>query len=174
MTNTSPWLTTAAGCALLLSGMSFVGFFGWASADPLPPYLATTSVAVGVGVVSSVCGNFAVLNFMSPSALRLALVSVSLAVVAYTVAAVFGTIETYRVGTDLSLLIAPSGFYFATWIVSSLCVVSHVSIALLTGVAISHHNKCAIEAPHLCPTLHGAEAADFDHRKDISRRRYRR
>jgi len=154
MTNNAPWLITATGFALLLSGMSCIGFFGSATQHQLSTYLYVTSVCTGIGIAFSVVGEFAVLRFMSPLALKFALASIGVAVVAYTIATVLSIMETYRVGTDLSQFqVAPFGFYFATWIISSLCMLSHASIALLIGVALLKNEECAIQAPHLCPSL---------------------
>ena len=150
----APWLVTATGVGLLFAGMSCVGFFGSAMGTPLSTYLWVCSVATGLGAVLAVGGDLAILCFMTPLPLKFGLCLASGAVAAYTTATVFGIMETYRVGTDPpELLAAPFGLYFASWIVCALCVLSHASIALLAGVAIVQDRRCAVEAPHLCPTL---------------------
>ena len=135
-------LSGLAGAGLFVTGITWIGFY------PAFFAVATTNQTISsactiIGFVFGVVGNGTLLRRIDRPARVCALVLLAFSTIAYIVCTVFGIIETYDVTRNGSVETAPLGFYFASWIVASLCALTQAITSILLLAAIRSDRKCA-------------------------------
>ena len=135
-------LNTFAGLTLFITGITCIAFYPAFVGSATTNQTICSGCAV-VGFVFGVAGNMSLLRTSYRPVRVCALTLLVFATLAYITSTVFGILETYSVTRDGNEQTAPLGFYFATWIVSSLCALFQAVTSIVLASAIRSKKDCA-------------------------------